>query len=110
MLPGVVEAVDGAPQVGVYQVVGGRGEARQHRRLGRGFDNGLHGRQRVEVLLRANVAVHELHPARSQARQVQLRAPALEVIEGNDPALGVGLLELQRQRGAHEASAASNKE
>ena len=106
---GIIEAVDRARQVGVNQVVGGRGQAREHGGLGRGLNHGVNGGQGVEVFLVADVAVDELDAGRAQAGQVQLRAAALEVVEGQNAAVGVGLLKLQGQCRAHKAGTARDK-
>ena len=87
--PGELEAVVGAGQVGVDEVGGVAVGPAHHRGLGRALDQGRDLGQAVEVGGLADVAADELDAGLLEPRQVQLRAAAVEVVEGEDLPLGV---------------------
>ena len=63
-----------------------------------------------QVVGLAHVAVHEAHAGLAQARQVELRAAAVEVVERDDLPVGVAGGEREREVRADEARAAGDED
>ena len=108
--PGELEAVVGAGQVGVDQIGGVAVGPAHHRGLGRALDQGGDLGQAVEVGGLADVAADELDPGLLEARQVQLRAAPVEVVEREDLPIGVPGGEGNGQIRADEAGPAGDQD
>jgi hypothetical protein len=104
-----LEAVVGADQVRLHDIVGARSHPGQHGRLGRALDDRLDRLEREQVLARAHVAVHEPDAGLAQARQVELRAPPLERVERDDVDPRAARGEREAQTGADEAGPAGDE-
>jgi hypothetical protein len=104
------KAVRGAEQIGVNDVVGIAAIAGVHARLGGCFDKDV-GRARAgKIVHAADIALHELHAASSQAWQRQLAAAALEIVKGNHRRGRPVALERKREIGPDETGPAGNED
>ena len=91
-------------------VVGVAVEARQHRRLGRALDERVRRLERAQVArARARRRGRTRRPPR-EAREVELRAAAVEVVERDELPVGVALGEGDGEVGADEAGAAGDED
>lgn len=87
-----LKTVDSAAEVGVDDVAGRAAIASEHGGFGAAFQNQVDLADLVEVGGLADIAEDELDARGAQARQVQLRAAALEVVERDDAhAFAMGL-------------------
>ena len=110
MAAGKLEAVVGAEEVRVHDELGAAVDPRHHRRLGGALDDRVDRASPLKVGRRAHVAVHEPNAGLTKARQVQLAAAALEVVEGDHVALEVAPRQRDAEVGAHEARAAGHED
>ena len=108
---GQLEAVVGAGEVGVDEVAGVAVDAAHHRGLGRALDQGVDPRhERSRSSGSRTSPLDELDPRLLQARQVELRAAPVEVVERDDLPVGMARGERDGEVGADEAGAAGDQQ
>src|SRR5437762_2398047 len=81
MPAGIFEAVEGAGEIGVYEITDPTTVASMNRRLGRTLDQQIGRRQAFEILGAANVAVDKSDAASTQSRQRQLAAAPMQIVK-----------------------------
>src|SRR6185369_13365800 len=104
------QAIRRPEQIGMDQIVRVAAITGMHARFGGGLDENADRPYGCKIVGRTNVAMHELDSSGAQARQGELAAAPLEVIEGDDGRRRAIALESNREVGADETRAASHKD
>src|SRR4051812_29160352 len=109
MLPGRLEAVDGAGQIGLNDVGRAAAVAGVHRRLGGAFDEHIKGSSVAEVVCAAHIAVHEGDAGSVKTVQGEFAPATFQVVECPNVSVGRVALEHERQTRADEACSSRNQ-
>ena len=106
MAAGELEAVVGPQEVRSHKVIGAAIKPGERGWLRRALQQRVGRAGAQQIVEEADIPVLKRHPGAAQPRQVQLRTPAVEVVEGGDFPVGMARGEPDRHVGADESGTA----